>query len=161
MVIIFITAFAFVFAILLITGIGLYFWQKTARDTAERILPPNPDFHGLFGEQSELQMKTAEELERARLLTAALLERARAGDKSTLIEAQQSGDNDLYDQVLSEFVQRADSDAALVSLLSFVVKNKLRINLDLAGAAVKAWQKAPSRQGTAKALHFAALSDEA
>src|SRR4051812_9346994 len=117
MVSIFITAFALVFATLLLTGIGLYFWQKTARHDSERILPPSPDFHGLFGEQPNVQMKTEEELERARLLKAALLERARGGDKSALIEAQQSGGNDLYDQILSQFVQRADSDAALFSLL--------------------------------------------
>jgi hypothetical protein len=51
MVSIFITAFALVLAILLLSGLGLYFWQKTARDNSERILPPNPDFYGLFAEE--------------------------------------------------------------------------------------------------------------
>jgi hypothetical protein len=162
MVSIFITAFALVLAILLLSGIGLYFWQKTARDNAERILPPSPDFHGLFGEQpAKTQMKTPEEIERARLLASSLLDRARAGDKSALSEAKESGDHDLYDRTLNELVQRVDSDAALVSLLSFVVQNQLRVNLSLAKAAVTAWQNAPSRQGTAKALHLAALSDDA
>jgi hypothetical protein len=161
MVSIFITAFALVLAILLLSGIGLYFWQKSARGSSERILPPNPDFYGLFAEQPAKTTKTQEEIERARLLAASLLDRACAGDKSALIDAQKSGDADLCDQVLNEFVQQVDSDAALVSLLSFVVKNELRVNVGLANAAVTAWQNAPSRQGTAKALHFAALSDDA
>ena len=162
MVIIFITAFVLVFAILLLSGIGFYFWQKTARDNSERILPPNPDFYGLFAEQpGQTEMKTQEEIERAKLLAASLLERARAGDKSTLVEAKQRGAVDLYDQILNELVQQVDSDAALVSLLSFVVKNDLRMNVSLANAGVTAWRNAPSRQGTAKALHFAALSDDA
>src|SRR3954470_14699699 len=135
MVIIFITAFVLVFAILLLSGIGFYFWQKTARDNSERILPPNPDFYGLFAEQpGQTEMKTQEEIERAKLLAASLLERARAGDKSTLVEAKQSGEVDLYDQILNELVQQVDSDAALVSLLSFVVKNDLRMNVSLANA---------------------------
>jgi len=162
MVSIFITAFALVFAILLLSGIGLYFWQKTARDNSERILPPSPDFLGLFAEQpAKTDMKTPEEIERAKLLAASLHDRARAGDKSALVEAKQSGDADLYEQILNEFVQQLDSDAALVSLLSFVAKNDLRVNVSLANAAVTAWRNAPSRQGTAKALHFAALSDDA
>ena len=162
MVSIFITAFALVLAILLLSGIGLYFWQKTARDNSERILPPNPDFLGLFAEQpAKTAMKTPEEIERAKLLAASLRDRARAGDKSALTDAKDSGDFDLYEQTLNELVQQVDSDAALVSLLSFVVKNDLRVNVNLANAAVTAWRNAPSRQGTAKALHLAALSDDA
>jgi hypothetical protein len=162
MVSIFITAFVLVLAILLLSGIGLYFWQRSGRDNSERILPPNPDFYGLFAEQpGKTEMKTAEEIERARLFAVSLLDRARADDKSALVEAKQSGEVDLYDQVLNELVRQLDSDAALVSLLSFVVKNKLLVNVSLANAAVTAWQNAPSRQGTAKALHFAALSDDA
>ena len=160
MVSIFITAFALVLGILLLSGIGLYFWQKTARETSERILPPNPDFYGLFG-PSKTEMKTQEEIERAARTAASLLDRARAGDKSALIESKASGDTDLYDRILKEFIERVDSDAALVSLMSFVVQNDLRINPALAETAVAAWRKSPSRQGTAKALHFAALSDDA
>ena len=162
MVSLFITAFVLVLAILLISGIGLYFWQKTGPDKSERILPPSPDFYGLFAESpSKTEMKTAAEIERARLLAAALLDRARAGDKSALVEAQKNGELELYDQILDELVRQVESDADLVSLLSFVVKNELRVNVNLAKTAVAAWENAPSRQGTAKALHFAALSDDA
>jgi len=160
MVSIFITAFVLVLAILLLSGIGLYFWQKTATDTSERILPPSPDFHGLFG-PSKNEMKTQAEIERAALAASSLLDRARAGDKSALIDAKQTGDADLYDRVLNGLVERADSDAALLSLMSFIAQNDLRVSAALARAAVASWQESPSREGTAKALHFAALSDDA
>ena len=96
MVSIFITAFVLVLAILLLSGIGLYFWQRSAPDNSERILPPNPDFFGLFAEQpAKTDMKTPEEIERAKLLAASLRDRARAGDKSALTGAKDSGDADL------------------------------------------------------------------
>src|SRR5256885_4818094 len=101
MVSIFITAFALVLAILLLSGIGLYFWQKSARHDSERILPPNPDFYGLFGEQpTKAEMKTQAEIERAALVASSLLDRARAGDKSALTEAKENGNADLYDRIL-------------------------------------------------------------
>jgi len=162
MVSIFITAFVLVLAVLLLSGIGLYFWQKSARDDSERILPPNPDFYGLFGEQpANTEMKTQADIEHAALVASSLLDRARAGDKSALIDAKGSGDADLYDRILNELVDRVDSDAALLSLMSFVAQNELPVSVALARAAVASWQKSPSREGTAKALHFAALSDDA
>jgi len=162
MVSILITAFVFVLAILLFSGIGFFFWQKSIRDTSQRVLPPSPDFHGLFGEHpTETEIRTQEDLERAALVESSLLDRARAGDKSALVDAKESGDADLYLKVLNEFVQKIDSDAALLSLMSFVAQNDLPVSVPLATAVVASWEKAPTREGTAKALHFAALSDDA
>jgi hypothetical protein len=161
MVSIFITAFVLVLAILLISGIGLYFWQRSARDNSERILPPNPDFHGLFGQYSKAEMKTQADIERAALAAAALLEQARAGDKSALTAAKEIGDAGLYDQILKEILNQANSDQALLSLMSFVAQNDLPVNTGLANAAVASWQRTPDKQGTAKVLHLAALSDDA
>jgi hypothetical protein len=162
MVSIFITALVLLLATLLLSGIGLYFWQKSARDDSERILPPNPDFYGLFGDQrATTKMKTEAEIERAALVASSLLDRARAGDKSALIDAKESSDADLYDQILDELVQRVDSDALLLSLMSFVAQNELPVSATLANAAVTSWRNSPGREGTAKALHFAALSDDA
>jgi hypothetical protein len=162
MVSLFITAFVLFLAILLFSGIGFFFWQKSLRDTARPVLPPSPDFHGLFGENpTRAELKTQEDVERAALVESSLLERARAGDKSVLIDANESGDADLYLRVLNEFVQKIDSDAALLSLMSFVAQNDLRVSVPLATAAVGSWEKSPTREGTAKALHFAALSDDA
>ena len=162
MVTLFITAFVSLLVIFLIAGAGLYFWQKSASDETERILPPSPDFHGLFGdapEKSESQMQ--EERERRALVESSLLERARAGDKTVLIDAKESGDAHLYDKLLSELVDGVDSDAALLSLMSYVAQNELPVNVALAKAAVASWQTSPDRSGTANALHFAALSDDA
>jgi hypothetical protein len=162
MVSIFISAFVLVLAILLLSGIGFYFWQKSARDTSERILPPSPDFRGLFGEQpSQKEIKTQEDIERAALVESSLIDRAHAGDKSALIDAQESGDADLYDRILNEFLRNADSDAALLSLMSYVTTNELKVNVPLAKAVTASWEKSPDRHATSKALHFAALSDDA
>jgi hypothetical protein len=161
MVSIFITAFVSVLAILLLSGIGLYFWQKSARDNSERILPPSPDFYGLFAEQPGKNQMKQEDIERRELLASSLLDRARAGDKSALIDAKKSGDADLYDRILNELVERVDADAALLSLMSFVAQNELPVSIALANAAVTSWRNSLSREGTAKALHFAALSDDA
>jgi hypothetical protein len=162
MVSIFITAFVSFLGILLVSGIGFYFWQKSARDSSERILPPNPDFHGLFGEQpGQTELKTQADIERAALVESSLLNRARAGDKSVLIDAKESGDADLYDRLLNAFVQKIDADAALLSLMSFVAQNELRVSVPLAKAAIASWEKSPNRESTAQALHSAALSDDA
>jgi hypothetical protein len=161
MVSIFITAFVSVLAILLFSGIGLYFWRKSARDNSERILPPSPDFYGLFTEPPGKNEMKQEDIERRQLLASSLLDRARTGDKSALIDARKSGDAALYDRMLNELVERVDSDAVLLSLMSFVAQNELPVSVALAKAAVASWQKSPSREGTAKAVHFAALSDDA
>jgi hypothetical protein len=162
MVSIFITAVGLLLAILLLSGIGFYFWLKSAQDSSERVLPPSPDFHGLFAEQAtRAEIKSQEDLERAALVESSLLDRARAGDKSTLIDAKEGGDADLYDRILNVFVQQTDSDAALLSLISFVAQNDLHVSVPLANAVIASYRKSPSREGTAKALHFAALSDDA
>jgi len=106
-------------------------------------------------------MQTRENLERAARVESSLLDRARGGDKSALIDASESGDAALYDRVLNSFVQQSDSDAALLSLMSFVAQNELRVNVLLAKAAIVSWKNSPNRNSTAKALHFAALSDDA
>jgi hypothetical protein len=90
-----------------------------------------------------------------------LLDRAQTGDKSALIDAKESGDAPLYGRILNELVEQVDSDAALLSLMSFVAQNELPVSIALAKAAFASWKKSPSREGTAKALHFAALSDDA
>jgi len=157
MVSLFITALA----ILFLVGIGLYFWQKSAPDNSERVLPPNADFRGLFGEDS-----SSNDQERKRLAiaehqqeAALLIDRARNDDRATLGEANKTGDADLYDRVLNEFVQGVTSDADLLSLMSFVSQNELPVNSGLAKAVIASWQKLPNRSGTTKALHFAALSN--
>ncbi|HBB95248.1 MAG TPA: hypothetical protein DC054_07635 [Blastocatellia bacterium] len=150
-------------AILFVLGIGLYFWQKSTPDNSERVLPPNADFNGLFGgdsssnNQEQTQMEIAERQQEA----TSLIDRARNGDRAALSEAHKVGDTDLYDRVLNEFVQGVTSDPDLLSLMSFVSQNELPVNSGVAKAVIASWQKLPNRSGTIKALHFAALSNNA
>ena len=145
-----------------IIGIGLYFWQKSTRDDSERVLPPPPNLRGLFAETS-----SSREAEREMAIAAqeaeqsALIARAQNDERSALEDAHQTKDVALYDRVLAELLKLADSDAKLLSLMSYVTKKELPVNADFATAVVASWQKSPDRSSTTKALHFAALSDDA
>jgi len=161
MVSLFITAFVFGLAILFLVGIGFYFWQRSVPDRSAPLLPPNPDFYGLFAEApSKHQGKVNELIAQRELEASNLIDRARKGDRSVLAEARVQSDL-LYARVLSELVERADSDAALLSLMSYVAQNELPVNRELAKAVIAWWNESPDRGSTAKALHFAALSDDA
>jgi vacuolar-type H+-ATPase subunit H len=150
-------------AIFAIIGIGLYFWQKSSPDTSERVLPPPPDARGLFApDQSALNEEEAKRLAMAaREQAEQLISRAKSGERAVLAEAHGSADAELYDRALNELVQQADSDAKLLALMSHVAQHELPVNEKLAQAALNSWQQSPDRAGTAKALHFAALSNNA
>lgn len=150
-------------AIFLIVGIGLYFWQRSAPGETVQVLPPPPDFRGLFEEASPAGK---DEVRRLAAVAregeaSSLIVRAQNGERSALGDANSAGDANLYDRVLSELVTVSDSDPKLLSLMSHITKNELPVNNTLAAAAVASWQKSPDRHGTSKALHFAALSDSA
>lgn len=154
--------FAFALAIFAVIGIGLFFWQKSAPDDSERVLPPLPDPRGLFAEtsfSSEEEIKMAIVAQEAE--QAALMARAQNDERSALDDAHQTKDRTLYDRVLAELLKHADSDAKLLSLMSYVTSNELPVSAELATAVLDSWQKSPNRSGTSKALHFAALSDDA
>ncbi len=147
-----------VFAIL---GIGLYFWQKPRRQNADYVLPPSPpDARGLFADDTLLDEKPAELADPADD-AALLIARAHRADRSALTEASATLDREAYDRVLSELVRQTDSDAKRLALMSFVSQEGLPVNDGLARAMVDLWRKSPNRNMTLKALHFAALSDNA
>ena len=161
MVSLFITAFAFALAILFLAGIGFYLWPRSGRQRSAPILPPNPDFYGLFAEApSKTEGKVKELVAQRELAASKLIDRARQGDRSVLTEARATSDA-VYDRALGELLEHAASDAALLSLMSYVAQNDLPVNRGLARAVSASWRKSPDRANTAKALHFAALSDEA
>jgi hypothetical protein len=126
------------------------------------VLPPSPDLHGLFegramSRESQNQLNAAaQEEERSRLL-----ELAKQGERSALDQAHATGEADLYDQVLSELVTQADTESKLLSLASHVSRSEFPVNVPLAKAMIASWKAAPDRNRTAKALHFAALTDDA
>lgn len=147
-------------AVFLLFAVGVYFWQKPSTDYSVKVLPPPPNARGLFGEDPSTADIDADRL----ALTARrgeLIEEAGRGDRSALDEAHQIGDLDLYNRVLDEIVRVADTDPKLLSLLSYISQNELPVNRSVAEAVLSSWRRAPDRGGTARALHFAALSDDA
>jgi hypothetical protein len=151
-------------AIFAIIAIGLYLRQSSAPDISERALPPPPpNARGLFApDESSLKQEEARRLAAATQDQAdQLINRAKNGERAVLAEAQGTGDAELYDQALTELVQQANTDAKLLALMSHVAQNDLPVNEKLARATLISWQQSPDRSGTAKVLHFAALSDSA
>lgn len=151
--------------ILAFLAIAIYFWQKPVSSTeTERLLPPPG--RGLFidgtldGEAIALAKAEADsEADSAR--RAALIKRARVGEKSVLKETRNAEDADLYVEVLNVLVAGADSDPKLLSLVSYVSRNELPANEKLAERMIDSYKSAPDRNSTAKMLHVAALSDDA
>ena len=53
------------------------------------------------------------------------------------------------------------TDPKLLSLISYVTRANLPVSTQLAARVVESWKNSPDRNGTAKALHVAALSNDA
>jgi len=157
-----VTLFITAFAVLVLIGIGIYFWQKPAADYSENVLPPSPNARGLFADDAS---SIAEENKRLALaasdLAESLIARAKKGEHSALDDAHLSNNSVLYDRVLTELVHVSESKPKLLALMSYVSQNDLPVNQSLARVAIASWKQAPDRSGTAKALHVAARSDDA
>jgi hypothetical protein len=146
-------------------AVALYFWQKPAKISYQPSLPPLPNQEGRRGLFSEAETtisatpdRTAVEAETQRNL---LVEKARSGDQGALAEAPVLGDKEFYNELLNLLVTAAHSDAALLSLVSYLARNELPVNNNLAQAVLDSWKRAPDRNSTAKALHITALADDA
>jgi hypothetical protein len=148
-------------ALFILFAVGVYFWQKPSPDYSANVLPPAPpNGRGLFGEEPATAYAETDRLALIARRREELFHEAAKGDRSVLVEAHQIGDSDFYDRVLDELVQVSGSDPKLLSLLSFISQNELPVNRSLAKAVLSSWKRAPDRGGTARALHFAALSDD-
>ena len=148
-------------AILVLFGIGIYFWQKPAEGDPARVLPPPPNARGLFEPEFSTEADATEHYALISQQREELIKKARNGERAALGAAHQNGDPELYDQVLAELVQVSDSDPKLLSLLSYISQNELPVNRALAEAVLVSWRAAPDRGSTTRALHLAALSDDA
>jgi len=157
-----VTLFIIALAIFTVIGSALYFWQKSAANHPQHTLPPPPDARSLFDDDALIAKQEAQLLAIAAAeRDETLLTRARNGERDALMDAHSTGDHSLYDRVLNEFVGRVESDAGLLALASYVSQHEAPVNERLAKAVIEAWHKSPDRNGTTKALHFAALSDNA
>jgi len=157
---------ALLFTAIFIIGflvIPLFFWALRSRGSGENLLPPPEPPRGLFSdkdgfESAVLPPADLNELENGR---NSLSERAKAGDKSALLEAQALGDRKFYDEVLDQLTFKADSGPALLALASYVTRNELPVNRKLAEALISSWKGSPGRSSTATTLHLTALADDA
>lgn len=153
---------------LLLAGItyAVYLWQRpSSHKEADFSLPP-PRAAGLFNDQGQTEppprkLSTGEMI--AEEQRQALLERAKAGDKKSLTEAHALHDSALYDEVLNHLVESANSEKGLLAIASYITRSDvpLQVNRRLAEKFIESWKRAPDRNGTAKMLHVAALSNDA
>ena len=156
------------FTAILIIGlvaIALYFWAPRAKSFELSSLPPPNPPRGLFSDENSFESlspapKNPNEIE-SKAERISLSERAKAGDKRVLKEAQGPGDQTLYNQLLDQFTVNADNAPTLLALASYVTRNELPVNKKLAEAVIKSWKDSPDRSSTATTLHLTALADDA
>lgn len=157
---------ALLFTAIFIIGllaIPLFFWALRTRGSGGNLLPPPEPPRGLFSdkngfESAVLPPPEPDERENQR---HSLSERAKAGDKSALVEAQALGDRNFYDEVLNQLTVNADGGPTLLALASYVTRNELPVNRKLAEALINSWKDAPNRSSTSTTLHLTALADDA
>ena len=135
-------------------ALAIYFWQKPAKTSETIELPPIIPPRALFSDS----LPAALESPPSKASEHELMSRAEAGDLKVLIEAK---DLNFYDKVLDVLVSQTTTEAKLFSLASHVKQHELPVNSALAEAMLRSWQARPNRHATAKALHFAALANDA
>ena len=154
------------FFVLAFLAIAIYFWQKRASSVEAGPLLPPPG-RGLFidgtseGQALITAQAESEATKSAAAKRLALVERALAGDKSSLLDARHLENGEHYQEVLNLLVARADSEQALLSLVSYITRNDLPVNRKLAEKFIDSCKRVPGRSTTAKLLHVAALADDA
>jgi hypothetical protein len=154
------------FFVLAFLAIAIYFWQKPASPIEAEALPPPPG-RGLFidgtldGQALAKAAAASEAAANAASKRRELIERAKDGENSILFEARNTEDADFYEEALNLLVAGADSDPKLLSLVSYITRQKLPVNKKLAERLIDSFIRAPDRSSTAKMLHVAALSDDA
>ena len=152
------------FLVIAALAIAIYFWQKPRSSNYAEQLEAPPG-QALFPEGTPSGIAQAEAdattnaIATAQQFRVNLLERAKAGGKATLNEAL--ADTELYDEVLNTLTGAANSPADLLSLVSYLTRNKLRVNRVVAEKFISSSAANLDRATTAKMLHVAALSDDA
>ncbi|MGH9871045.1 MAG: hypothetical protein ACRD9S_01115 [Pyrinomonadaceae bacterium] len=157
---------ALLFTAIFIIGllaIPLLFWAVRSKGSGEAFLPPPERPRGLFTEKEGFESAVLPPADPDKLENdlKLLSERARAGDKSALAEAQALGDRKFYDEVLDQLTANADGGPTLLALASYVTRNELPVNRTLAEALISSWKGSPDRSSTATTLHLTALADDA
>ncbi len=162
MVILLIISSLFIVAVL---TVAVYFWQKPSAAPDTELLPysgfqPRGLFSGEDSQPSAPEIDSTTSVDSAEH-RASLLERSKQGDRTILLEFRLPAERDDYDAALDHLVDQADSTVKLLSLVSYVTRNELPVNKQLAQQFIEGCKRAPDRGTTAKMLHIAALSDDA
>jgi hypothetical protein len=155
------------FLALTLVALTFHLWQRPpAGVNPDRELAP-PRFAGLFssGESTATQAEANARADASKA-QADLIDRARAGDLTTLSETHSIRDAGLYAKVLDAVIDStSDSHERFRSLVAYISKSDgLRGNKRLADLLMAAWetaQAAPDRSSTIEMMHIAALSDDA
>jgi hypothetical protein len=156
----------FLITLLLLAAIAYTIYRKERQYGATRereLYPANP--RSLFPEAGEAGRAEATTLAGAPESEArfALLERASRGELSALAEARRLGGAQVYQDVLAALLRWAEpSDENLRALAAHVAsEGDLRGGVGLSRAYSRLWEVAPDSASTARALHLAALADDA
>ena len=158
--------FAIIIVICLLAVIGTaltsYLWSRPRVGKPDTELAP-PKFAGLFPSEEPPAYDDSAAIEEASRIRAVLIDCARAGDTTTLLETQARTDATLYNELLDTLTALAsESSERLRALVSYISNNgELRANKRLAELVISAWEAAPDRRSTIEMLHVAALSDDA
>ena len=117
---------------------------------------------GLFadsGSEFEAGGEVAEKADDRRTL---LIKRAAQGDTGALVEAQASGDADLYIEALDALIDSSERQVNLPALVKLILSSDdLRASVKLAERVIQSWKAEPDRRSTVDMLRIAALSDDA
>ncbi|HMF56081.1 MAG TPA: hypothetical protein VK619_06955 [Pyrinomonadaceae bacterium] len=149
---------------------AIHRWQQSAQhEQPERVLPPRPVASLFDEEKTGVRRLRSIDKEKSRLSDEerrGLLARAAEGERSTLLEAHETNDAALYEEVLNTLVGRAaasdSSDKSLLSLVSFVTRHEnFPVSRKLAESFIESWKRTPDRSFTAKMLHITALANDA
>ena len=152
-----------VICFLALTAAAYFFWLRPpyGRNPESELAPPR--FAGLFSSEQMPALEADPNATEALRLRASLVDRARAGDVTTLSETHSLEDRELYCKVLDALIESAaDNHERFLALVSHISKsNELRGNKQLAEHLMALWEAAPDRRSTIEMMHIAALSDDA
>ena len=145
---------------------ALQLWNRRSPPKEPDFFPEPTSFDGLFAEQHAEEMKLlaqAEAERRVREERRRLIGRAAEGDKTALDDAHTLGDAEFYREILRTLVAHADGDEeALRSIAAHIVDSSaLRSSGEFATMIIGRLSAAPDRGSLVRALHLAALSDDA
>lgn len=157
----------FIITLVLLAAIAYTIYRKQQPDAAHGYeLPPTLP-RNLFGanpahEIGNAAQRTHDEQARAEQ-RATLLARAAQGDCEALADAARLMDATVYAATLEELMKWAESSPErLRALAAFISHDKeLRASVQLSRAFSRVWEQSPDKASTARALHLAALSDDA